>query len=251
MTRQLHDYQDGDGAQYNSEGDHRWANSWQGRGLKHGGGGRGGWGRPWGPDPSTDTTRLMCTACDTGYTLAMHHNSTYGSCHCAAGWGMVQVNSTDSSSRWWERRRGPSKCADCSLEGKVPLTDESNLKLSWDGSNWVLVLADSTSSASISSASVTSGSVTAQHAGGRGGNSWHQGWGAWNVQPPYYAGQCVSCPTGSAPKADSSACGERNSCRGRARQCMCWFNKALGSTTQWLYAAQSCEGLQGVFVLLH
>jgi hypothetical protein len=189
-----------------SYGGQQWDNSWRGqgrRGLKHRGGASGNsWGWPWGPSPSQNDTRLLCTACTTGYTLASRRNNTHGSCRCATGWGVVPINSTDSSSSWWESRRSGYSCVDCSLEGKVPLTDDANLMLSWDGSSWGLVLAGSASTSSVS----------AQHDRGWGDSDrhWHRGWGAAGVRPPYYAGQCVACPEDSAPSADSSKCGERN-----------------------------------------
>jgi hypothetical protein len=187
-----------------SYGGRQWDNSWRGqgrRGLKHKGGeGGNSWGRPWGPSPSKNDTRLVCTACVIGYTLVTRRNNTYGSCNCATGWGVVPINSTDSACNWWESRRRGYSCVDCSLEGKVPLTDDANLKLSWDGSSWGLVLADSASTSSMS----------AQHAGGKGDRHWHRGWGAAGVLPPYYAGQCVACPENSPPSADSSKCGECN-----------------------------------------
>lgn len=101
-----------------------------GRRLKHGG-----------PPPDSDRSRVVCVACNTGYVLATRPNSTYGSCRCAPGWGSQPVNSSSTDAPWWEHRRGSFKCVDCSAEGKVPLTDKANLKLSWDGSSWVLVLA--------------------------------------------------------------------------------------------------------------
>jgi hypothetical protein len=161
-----------------------------GRRLKHGG--RKGWG----PSQGSDRSRVVCVACNTGYSLTTPPNSTYGSCRCAPGWGSQQVNSSSTDAPWWEHRRGSFKCVDCSAEGKVSLTDKANLKLSWDGSSWVLVLADSASSSS----------VAAQHLGS--GRGWYQGWGAWGVPPPVRAGDCVSCPSGSKPSADYTSCGE-------------------------------------------
>lgn len=187
-------------------GDRQWGNSWQWqgrRGLKHGAG--GGRGRRSGPgrDNFGEATRLVCTACDgNGYTLVTRPNSTYGVCQCATGWGVEPADeSTDIGSQWWEgkgRGRHNMKCVDCSLEGKVPLTDKSNLRLSWDGANWGLVLASSASSAS----------VGAQHAKGAGQDHRHGSWWAAGVQRPLQVGVCVSCPGGSAPSSDSSACGE-------------------------------------------
>jgi hypothetical protein len=182
-----------------------WGNSWQGRrGLKHG----GGEGKSRRHGPGSDTfgevrTRLVCRACDdNGYTLVTRPNSTYGFCQCATGWGVEPADSsTDSSTDGGGdgRRRHNQKCVHCSLEGKVPLTDKSNLRLSWDGANWGLVLASSAASAS----------VAAQHAGGaHEGGHWHGTWTRPGVQRPWQAGVCVSCPDGSAPSSDFSACGE-------------------------------------------
>lgn len=186
----------------------QWGNSWQGRrGLKHGA--SGGWGRRSGPgsEGSGEVTRLVCTACDSnGYTPITRPNSTYGFCQCATGWGVEPAdNNTDGGSQWWEgkgRGRHIRKCVDCSVEGKVPFTDKSNLRLSWDGANWGLVLASGASSAS----------VGVQHAEGAGQpdpeDHWHGGWWAAGGRPPLQVGVCVSCPDGSAPSSDSSACGE-------------------------------------------
>jgi hypothetical protein len=183
------------GPQQDGRGD--WG--WRGRGLKHGG---SQWGRQWGPsgpDPTQNFTRLVCTQCHTGYTLSIRGNSTYGSCKCAPGWGVVLTNATNTTAagQWWEephRSAHGQQCTDCALEGKVPLTDTSNLRLSWDGSSWTLVLGNSSSAGAPGDAD--------------GDGHWHRGWGAWGVQPPYRTGQCVTCPAGSTPSADSSSCGE-------------------------------------------
>lgn len=160
------------------------------RGRRHLHGGHGGWGAA----PNTPHTHLVCLECGTGYKLATLQNSTYGTCRCdaAAGWGTQPTNSssTDAERHGWEHRRAGAACVDCRAEDKVPLTDQANLQLSWDGSSWVLVLADGSASSS---------SVSAQHAhGGR--------WG-W-VPPPFKAGDCVSCPTNSRPSDDHTRCGE-------------------------------------------
>lgn len=176
----------------------QWGSSWQGRrGLKHGGG--EGQSRRHGPVSDTSgevRSRLVCIACDdNGYTLITRPNSTYGFCQCATGWGVDPAdNSTDSGGDG--RRRHNPKCVDCSLEGKVPLTDKSNLRLSWDGENWGVVLASSAGSAS----------VGVQHADGTHEGHRHGGWSGPGVQRPWQAGVCVSCPDGSAPSSAFSAC---------------------------------------------
>lgn len=109
-------------------GGDRWGNSWGGqrwggRRLMHGGrdgggggSGDGGWRDGWG---SYNRTRLVCLACSTGYKLSTRQNRTYGACKCATGWGVVPLNSSSSSSQWWDHGRGSYECVDCSLENKV------------------------------------------------------------------------------------------------------------------------------------
>lgn len=199
---------DGDGSSYSSYGRQdrggRWDNSWRyGRRLQHR---KGHW--TYNSDGSYNASRLVCTACGTGYKLATRDGQTYGSCRCAPGRGVVPLNSPDEGA--WEQHSSQvllrpmsdhwgsnNSCVDCSLENKVPLGRSSNLRLWWDGSTWSLVLAETVSS-------------------WWGDHDWHSGWRWQGLPAPYCTGQCVSCPAGSAPNADFTRCG-----RWRWGACVC------------------------------
>lgn len=177
---------DGGDSSYNSYGRQdrggRWDNSWRnGRRLQHR---KGQWN--YNSDGSYNSTRLVCTACGTGYKLATRDGQTHGSCRCAPGWGVVPLNSAEA--RRWDHWGSNYSCVDCSLENKVLLGRSANLKLWWDGSAWSLVLAETVSR-------------------WWGGHDWHNGWRWQGVPAPYCTGQCVSCPAGSAPNADFTRCG--------------------------------------------
>jgi hypothetical protein len=111
---------------------------------------------------------------------------------CALGWG-VQITDPNTTDMIAPRpRHGNFICVDCSLTGQVPLTDTSGMRLTVANGTWSLVFNTDTAS------------------------SWNGAWvfGKWRKRgaivspPPYYRGQCVTCPEGSAASADFTTCGK-------------------------------------------
>lgn len=136
---------------------------------------------------------LTCTACDSAgyvYKTETRGANTFGHCECAPGWG-VQITDPNTTDMIAPRpRHGNFICVDCSLTGQVPLTDTSGMRLTVANGTWSLVFNTDTAS------------------------SWNGAWvfGKWRKRgaivspPPYYRGQCVTCPEGSAASADFTTC---------------------------------------------